>query len=184
METRLTPTLTRQKAAAHEALYPELERLTRQLEAMAVKRPGAPVPPATSAIAADLLFDAQRFAGMRRGLPEVAADVGGLATQLGRALAKLDAFEAENSGWNPRLSCFAWSLRDPLPVKRLRQQSDSMKTAREERDSEGIREKLLKRFDERIERAYDEGYEHASAGRPHIGSIPASTSSEKARGRS
>ena len=120
METRLTTTLTRTKTEAHEALYPELERLTRQLEAMAARRAGAPVPPATAAIAADLLFDTQRFMGTRRGLPEVAADVGGLATQLGRALAQLDAFEAAHTAWQPDLKCFAWLLREPLPVKRLR----------------------------------------------------------------
>lgn len=181
METQLPPTLTRQKAAAHEALYPELERLTRQLEAMAVRKPGALVPPATAAIAADLLFEAQRFAGVRRGLPEVAADVGGLATQLGRALAQLDAFEAANSAWDPRLKCFAWSLRDPLPVKRLRQQSDSMKTAKEQRESDGRRAKIVKLFMARVETAYEQGYRHASEGRAPTGAFPFSASEKAAR---
>lgn len=149
METRLTTTLTRTKTEAHEALYPELERLTRQLEAMAARRTGAPVPPATAAIAADLLFDTQRFMGTRRGLPEVAADVGGLATQLGRALAQLDAFEAAHTAWQPDLKCFAWLLRDPLPVKRLRQQTDiPPKTPQSSRAVEALRRKIAERIGE------------------------------------
>ena len=172
-ETRLTPTLTRQKAAAHEALYPALERLTRQLEAMAVRKPGAPVPQATSGIAADLLFEAQRFSGVRRGLPEVAADVGGLATQLGRALAQLDAFEAANISWHPELKCFAWQLTDPLPVKRLRQQSAALVTSRDdERHAEYYRQKLVERIELRVAEAYDEGYRHASTGREHRDGTP------------
>ena len=55
----MTHPLTRHTAAAHEALYPQLERLTRHVEAMAVRRPAAPVPAAALAIATDLLFEAQ-----------------------------------------------------------------------------------------------------------------------------
>ena len=175
----MAPTLTRHKTAAHEKLYPELERLTLQMEAMCKRNPAAPVPAAAAGIAADLLFEAQRFAGVRRGLPEVAADVGGLATQLGRALAQLDAFESAHAAWHPELKCFVWSLRDPLPVRRLRQQSSAMKTAREQREDEGMRAKVSKLFTARIERAYDEGYEHASEGRPHIGTFPSTASQQR-----
>ena len=153
--------LTRQKAEAHEALYPELARLTRQLEAMAARNPSASVPPAARAIAADLLFEAQAFGWnrpnrTRRDLPEPAADVGGLATQLGQALALLDAFEAAHSAFHAEHKCFVWLLADPLPVKRLRPQSAAIiKTARRKRDMDHIREKILGRLDER----YDEGYQ-------------------------
>ena len=177
------PALNRTKTEAHEKLYPELERLTRQVEAMTKRNPAAPVPPATSAIAADLLFEAQRFSGGRRGLPEIAADVGGLATQLGRALARLDAFEAAYAAWDPRLNCFVWALRDPLPVRRLRQQSATMQTAQEERDGEAIRAKFMKRFTARIETAYEDGYRHATEGREPQGAF-GSTSSERPAGTS
>jgi hypothetical protein len=170
-ETDLTNTkfLTRQKAEAHEALYPGLERLTRQLEAMAARNPSASVPPAARAIAADLLFDAQRFsAGVRRGLPEVADDLGGLVTQLGRALAQLDAFEAAHSAWNPDLKGFVWLLRDPLPVKRLRQETAAViKSAKDKRQSDFYRSEVLRLMNAKVADSYDQGYADASSGHQH-----------------
>lgn len=163
----MKPVLTRLKVDAHEALYPALERLTRQLEAMAVRRPAAAVPPATTTIAADLLFAAQRFSHGSRGLPAVAADLGGLATQLGRALAQLEAFEAAHSAWRPELKAFAWALLDPVPVRRLRQQSAAAGTARAQREGEGMRRKLVKLIDAKVATAYDLGYRDASNGREH-----------------
>ncbi|MEO7223780.1 MAG: hypothetical protein ABIY37_15025 [Devosia sp.] len=165
--------LTRQKAEAHEALYPALERLTRQLEATAARNPSAPVPPAARAIAADLLFEAQAFGWnrpgrTRRDLPEPAADAGGLATQLGQALALLDTFEAAHSAFHPEHKCFAWLLADPLPVKRLRPQSAAIiRTAKETRDTDHMRQKILARFDEKYEEGYDKGYADASSGHQH-----------------
>ena len=157
--------LTRQKAEAHEALYPGLARLTRQLEAMAARNPSASVPPASRAIAADLLFEAQRFSGgVRRGLPEVAADIGGLVTQLGRALAQLDAFEAAHSAWSPDLKCFVWLLRDPLPVKRLRQETAAViKSAKDKRQSAFYRTELVRLMNAKVSESYDEGYRDASS---------------------
>jgi hypothetical protein len=147
-----TPSLTRAKAEAHEALYPALARLVGQLEAMAVRKPAAPVPPATRAIAADLLFEAQAFGWnaahrARRVLPEPAADIGGLATQLGQALALLDAYEAAHSSWNADLNCFAWLLAEPLPIKRLRPETSS----RTEELSSPAAEDLRRRIAERLE---------------------------------
>jgi hypothetical protein len=161
--------LTRQKAEAHEALYPALERLTRQLEAMAARNPAASVPPATRAVAADLLFEAQEFgwnrpSRTRRDLPEPAANVAGLALQLGQALALLDAFETAHSAWHPDHKCFAWLLVDPLPVKRLRQQSAAViKTAQQHRDADRMRKKIIARFDEKYDEGYREGYRAASS---------------------
>ena len=161
----ITPSLTRQKAEAHEALYPALEKLAAQVEAIASRKPAAAVPAATGAIAADLLFEAQRFLGLRRGLPEVAADLGGLATQLGRALAGLDAFETAHSAWHPEQKCFVWLLRDPMPVKRLRQVTHGViKTARDLRLVEERRRKIMRRFEERFTDGYEAGYKDASSG--------------------
>ena len=166
--------LTRQKAEAHEALYPELARLTRQLEAMAARNPSASVPPAARAIAADLLFDAQRFsAGIRRGLPEIAEDIGGLVTQLGRALAQLDAFEAAHSAWNPDLKGFVWLLRDPLPVKRLRQETAAViKSAKDQRESDHRRREVRRLIEAKASDSYDQGYADASSGHQHRDAAP------------
>jgi hypothetical protein len=159
-ETDLTNSLTKQTAEAHEALYPALARLTAQLEAMAVRKPTAPVPTAARSIAADLLFEAQTFGWhrlnrTRRDLPEPAADVGGLATQLGQALALLDIFEAAHSAWHAEHQCFVWLLADPLPVKRLKPQSTAVvKTEKQKRRADEMRKKILGRLEEK----YDEGY--------------------------
>ncbi len=156
--------LTRQKAEAHEGLYPEFERLTRQLETMAARNPSASVPPAAHAIAADLLFDAQRFsAGVRRGLPEIAEDLGGLVTQLGRALAQLDAFEAAHSAWDAERKCYVWLLRRPEPVKRLRPvTSAGVKSAKDKRRVAEMRRKIMGRLEERFEDGYKQGLRDAS----------------------
>ena len=149
-----TQSLTRAKAEAHEALYPALARLVAQLEATAIRRPAAPVPAATRAIAGDLLFEAQAFGWNRphrapRPLPEPAVDVGGLATQLGQALALLDAYEVAHSAWNADLKCFAWLLDKPMPIKRLRPEPEVRATTqRTSRRVEEMRRKIAQRLEE------------------------------------
>jgi len=163
----MTHELTRQRAARHEALYLQLERLTALVSDLAARRPEAPVPEATRGIAADLLFEAQSFAATRRprALPEPAADLGGLATQLGRALSQLDAFEAANSAWHPELKCFTWDCKDRMPVRRLRPQTAAiLKTSAQQRRSDEIRRKIIARIDERYEEGYRAGMLAAQAG--------------------
>ena len=174
----MTKPLTRQTAEAHEALYPALARLAAQLEAMAARRPTAPVPPAARSIAADLLFEAQAFgwhrpSRTRRDLPEPAADVGGLATQLGQALALLDAFEAAHSAWYPDRQCFAWQLLDPLPVRRLRPETSAIvKSAKQQRESDHMRSELIRLMEAKVASSYDQGYADASSGREHRAGEP------------
>lgn len=139
MAPRVTrPSLT--FALAHEALYPRLESLCRQVEAIASRRPDAAVPPVTRAAAEALLFDALRFrprqrsassragrtprplmvsvsnhAGMgaaphARELPPAPDTFAALATVLGQALATLDAFEARHSAWSAAHGGFVWQL--------------------------------------------------------------------------
>ena len=99
------PTLTHERAAAHETLFIKLDALTRQAEAVALRRPDAAVPAETRAAAEALLYDAGKMLGEHlhsahpgrrnkphRGLPAAAETFAGLATQLGQALAGLDAF--------------------------------------------------------------------------------------------
>lgn len=162
----MTHHLTRQRAERHEALYPQLQRLTAQVTQLAARRSSAPVPDATRDIARDLLFEAQSFAGARRprGLPEPAADLGGLATQLGRALSELDAFEAANSAWHAELRCFAWQFTDPLPVRRLRPETAAIiKTNAQKRTADEMRRKIVARFDEKYEEGYEAGFRAAQA---------------------
>jgi hypothetical protein len=163
-------TLTRQKAQAHEALYPRVEKLTRQIEAIAARRPSAPVPPAARAIADALLFDAQAFATAARALPALAPDVAGLATQLGQALAALDAFEAAHAGWQADLNCFAWRLASgaTLPVQRLRPHVvETGRNRQLQREGARMRRELIRRIDAKFYDGYDQGYRDAQNGVPH-----------------
>ena len=160
------PVLTRARAAAHETLFTKLDALTRQAEAIAARRPAAAVPAETRAAAEALLYDAQLVLKLShpkrrrlwgRGLPAAAGTFAGLATQLGQALAGLDAFEAAHSRWNTDLKCFAWQLDgEPLPVRRLRPELLlAAGSERESREADMMRRKIVARFEER----YDEGFE-------------------------
>lgn len=161
-------TLTRRLAAAHEALYPGLARLSRQLDALALRRPLAPVPPVLAALAAELLVAARPFAPAAKRRPPPAGEIVGLATQLGHALSRLDAFEAAHTGWHPALGCFVWLLPEPLPVRRLRQKTTGLVTsAREVRTQGRMRDKLVEAIRIRAAESYDEGYADAANGRVH-----------------
>ncbi len=168
--------LTRDRAAAHEALFPKLEKLTRQAEAIALRRPEAPVPAETRAAAEALLFDARKMLGQQiraahpgrrkpgRDFPAASDTFAGLSTQLGQALAGLDAFEAAHTSWNVDLKCVAWQLGgdDTMPVKRLRPELLRAPEAdRHDRTSEHIRQKITARFRERYEEGYEDGLKAA-----------------------
>jgi len=163
--------LTRRRAEAHEALWPRLAVLSRQVEAMALRHPGAAIPAATLALARRLIGEAQAFSRqpLPRPGPEAAAgEAAGLAAQLGQALATLDAFEVANSHWEPGMACIVWTLRDqPLPVARLRQKvARPLQTEKDRREHERMRDAILRRIEERADNAYAEGYAHGAAGQP------------------
>jgi hypothetical protein len=160
--------LTRRLAAAHEALYPGLARLSRQLDALAQRRPLAPVPPAVAALAAELLIAARPLAPAARRRPPPAGAALALAAELGHALSRLEAFEAAHTGWHPALGCFVWLLPDPLPVRRLRQKTIGLVTsARDARAQDRLRHKLIESIRIRTAESYDEGYADAASGRAH-----------------
>lgn len=118
--------ITRQTAERHEALYPRLATLLRQAEAGANKRADAPVGDAMRRLAEAVLFEAGRFASGPRAIPPAAPDLVGLATQLGQALARLDAFEATHSAWHPALAAFVWSVQGTaMPIARLRPKANA-----------------------------------------------------------
>ncbi len=156
-------------AITHEALYPRLEALLRQVEAIAARRPGAPVPAATRAAAEALLFDAQRFAPQRKaGLPAAADTYGPLATALGQALARLSAFETAHSAWSAPHAGFVWRLpRHALrPVERLRPKSAPPPDPAADRESAHIRAELIRRIDAKYDEGFDAGLKAASSRQP------------------
>ncbi|MCR6656549.1 hypothetical protein [Devosia ginsengisoli] len=116
------PRVTHALAARHEALWLRLSALQAQITAVATRRPEAPVSRHTSGVAEALLRDARPFLAHDDPLPMAAPDHGGLATQLGQALAELDGWEAANSVWRSDLKAYVWLVKDkvPLPVRRLR----------------------------------------------------------------
>ena len=131
--------LTRRKADAHEALFLRLQALTRQVEAMAARRPTAPVPEDLASLAEGALYEVRQFAQRRhrRDLPVAAAHFGALAAQLGTALAGLVAYEARHSRWDGVLQAQVWSLKGesgPVPLRRLRPKLDT--AAQDARDSD------------------------------------------------
>ncbi|UXN71230.1 hypothetical protein N8A98_08650 [Devosia neptuniae] len=116
------PRVTHALAARHEALWLRLTALHAQIATVAARRPQAPVSGQTISVAEVLLRDAQVFLAQGDSLPMAAPDHGGLLTQLGQALAGLDAWEAVNAEWRGELNAFVWKVvGDPvLPVQRLR----------------------------------------------------------------
>ena len=116
------PRVTHALAARHEALWIKLTALHAQVTGVAGRRPLAPVSGHTASVAEALLREAKPFIMAGECLPMAAPDHGGLATQLGQALAGLEAWEAANIAWRGDLNAFVWTVggEPPLPVQRLR----------------------------------------------------------------
>ena len=150
--------ITPQAAARHEALYLRLATLLRQTEAGANKRADAPVGDMTRRLAEDLLFEARRFVGGPNAIPASAPDMVGLATQLGQALAALDAYEARHSAWDPELAAFAWSVNGPvaLPIARLRPKANAPSHP-DLVEIVAIQRRQVRSFAERFEQAARDG---------------------------
>lgn len=114
------------RAAAHESLFLKLSALRDQAEKTGIRYPDRAVPPATLAVAETLLAEAAGFVlrrGRRERLPMAAPVWGGLLTQLGQALARLDHFEAQHTRWDKVANARVWVLPGhEVPVRRLRPQ--------------------------------------------------------------
>ena len=122
MPRKALPHVTHLLAARHEALWLKLTALQAQVAGVALRKPQAEVAGHTGMVAEGLLREALPFLAAGDPLPVAAQDHGGLATQLGQALAEMEAWEASNVGWRGDLNAFVWlvSGAEPLPVKRLR----------------------------------------------------------------
>lgn len=119
---RTLPPVTHALAARHEALWLKLTSLQAQIAPVAARRPQGVVSAHTGMVAEGLLREALPFLIDGNPLPVAAPDYGGLATQLGQALAGLEAWEAANMVWRGDLNAFVWTVSSDtaLPVARLR----------------------------------------------------------------
>jgi hypothetical protein len=171
-----TPTLTPVIAQAHERLYPRVIALLAQVEKLAARRPRDPVPEATLTVARELFGAARKILGRNaaRIAGTATADLGALAVGLGQLRAGLEAFEAANSRFVPKLGRVGWNVAgEPLPVARLKP-TGPQKAAPPNRDNgvePGFRNKLYKRICERENLRYLQGYRDGQAGRPPIAPI-------------
>lgn len=117
-----SPTISRHQADRHEALFPRLASLTKELQVRAARRPLAPVPEPMRLEAEGLLYQSGpfRLGRSRSGLACVAPHCGALAAQLGTALAELVGFEARHTRWDAELRGPVWLVEGAvLPVRRL-----------------------------------------------------------------
>ncbi|GGF36070.1 hypothetical protein GCM10011321_28880 [Youhaiella tibetensis] len=120
--SRRLPRVTYALAERHEALWLRLKTLLDQVAATAHRHPAKPASEITRAQAEAILAEARVFLprATREKLPEAAPDWGGLLTQLGQALAHLEAYEAQNTGWDPAIGARMWrAVRETFPVRRL-----------------------------------------------------------------
>ena len=153
--------LTRRKADAHEALFLRLAALTKQVEAMAARRPLAPVPEQLVTLAEGALYEARQFGQrrQRRELPVAAPHCGGLAAQLGTALAGLVAFEARHSRWDSGLKAQLWVIkgeRVPVPVRRLRPKLDTAIQEARDKDMDQLQASIERRINAITKGLHDE----------------------------
>jgi len=120
--TRTLPRVTYALAERHEALWLRLKALIDQVAATAHRHPHKPVTAQTRNVAEAILGEARVFLprGTRERLPPAAPDWGGLLTQLGQVLAQMEAYEAQNTGWDQASGARVWrSAHDTFPVRRL-----------------------------------------------------------------
>ena len=169
------PRATHALAERHEALWLRLTAVHKDTLALGAKKPGAGVSEPVRVVAEGLLSDALPFTRQRKGgFPVAATDLGGLAVQLGQALAALDRWESLNTTWDERYKCRVWRLDgEDLPVMRLNPPAAALKQDRE--DIDDLRDKLARRIDQRRQGDYERGFaagRAARAGAPESESEP------------
>lgn len=152
------PKLTAALADTHEALVIRLTALTAEVRAIALRRPGLPVPAEVEALAAGLLHDASGFAPKLGPLPAVAPTYSGLAVELSQALAALEVFEVRHTRWDRTRQAIVWHLASgaTTPLRRLRPQLvPRPEDERRGAEMSAIKEKLVARI-ESLRRDSDE----------------------------
>jgi hypothetical protein len=161
--------LTLALAQTHEALYPRLERLARQVEAIAARKPESELPETTRATAEMLLYETQRFSrvpgkrlapGQSKELPPAPETHGALATVLGQALAALDSFETRHSAWSEQHKGFVWRLArgEVKPVGRLKPHAPIIRSVADDKADTALRAELVRRIAAKYDEGFDAGF--------------------------
>ena len=137
---------TKAQAERHEALWLSLAALHKDTVALGAKKPSADVSDALRISAEGLLSDCAEFTRKRgERLPVAAADLAGLAAQLGQALAALESWESRHTTWDERFNCRIWHLDGGyLPIMRLKPPAAALRFKRD--DPNEIRARLAERF--------------------------------------
>ncbi len=156
---------TKTMAERHEALWLNLAALHKDTVALGAKKPDAPVSESLRISAEGLLSDCAPFIRKRgERLPVAARDLSGLAAQLGQALAALEDWEAHHTTWDTRFNCRIWNLHSGyLPIMRLHPPAAALKFQRD--DPDVLRGKLTRLIDNRIRKAYEDGFADGLAAR-------------------
>lgn len=152
-------------AERHEALWLSLTALHADIKSLAAKKPDAAVSEPVRIVAESLLGEAVPFLpkAQKARLPVAAADLAGLAVQLGQALAGLDAWESRHSFWHAGKACRCWRVGEgELPVLRLRPQLPPPPTTH---DGTDLRAALARRIDQRRSGDFERGFQAGRAAR-------------------
>ena len=152
-------------AERHEALWLSLTALHKDILALGAKKPDAPTSEPVRIAAEGLLSDCVPFGPSRRTrLPVAAADLAGLAVQLGQALSGLDAWESQRSFLDAQLGCRMWRVEGAsLPIMRLKPPAAALPKAH--RDIADLREKLARRIDGQRAGDFERGFQAGRAAR-------------------
>lgn len=160
------PKVTHAMAERHEALWLSLTALHKDVLALGAKRLTAPLPEILRIAGEGLLSDCVPFApksGRHTRLPVAASDLGGLAVQLGQALAMLDAWESQRSFFDAQLGCRMWRVEGPRqPIMRLKPPAAALPPRRDMAD---LRDKLAQRIDGQRAADFQRGFEAGRAAR-------------------
>lgn len=156
-------------AEQHEALWLRVTALHKDSVALGAKKPDGAVPDSLRIAAEGLLYDCVPFGphSRRSRLPVAARDMGGLAVQLGQALAGLDAWESQRSYLDPRFDCRMWRVKaGQLPIMRLKPPAGALPV---HRDISELRAKVVRRIEGKRQSDFERGFaagRSAGQGRP------------------
>ena len=158
------PHTTKTLAETHEALWLRLAGMHKDTLALGAKKPEAHVSEPLRIVAEGLLCDCSPFIRQKgQRLPVAAPDLGGLAVQLGQALAALELWQGLHTQMDTRFKCMMWRVGDTdLPVLRLNPPARALLP---DTETPALRIKLARLTRERNGGIYRAGFEAGMAQR-------------------